>query len=260
MKVVLTIAGSDSSGGAGIQADLKTFEAFGVFGTSVITVLTAQNTQGVRDIHEISPSFVQEQIRSVLDDFNVSAIKIGMLYSKEIIEAVGEIIKDVKIPIVLDPVFISKVGSPLLQEDAVEAMKKLFQYATVITPNLYEAEQLFGYKYETNQAYQTVLDAPCPVLVKHHVVEMNECKKSIDRLVYKDETRTYHTPMLESTSLHGTGCSYSSAIAANLALKKSLDEAVAIAKEFVYQGILKSPGLGNGAGPINHKKALDVTK
>lgn len=249
MKVVLTIAGSDSSGGAGIQADLKTFEAFGVFGTSALTVLTAQNTSGVRSIEEVSVTFIKEQIQAVLDDFDVAALKIGMLFSKEIIEAVGEIISTLNIPVVLDPVFISKVGSPLLQEDTVEAMKKLFTYATLITPNMHEAEQLFGYKGADSNSLEELSKAPCPVLVKHLVQE----NLSVDQLFINGERKTFTSPMLKTTNLHGTGCSYSSAIAANLALGKALEEAIATSKEFVYQAILNAPNIGHGAGPINHK-------
>lgn len=257
MKVVLTIAGSDSSGGAGIQADLKTFEAFGLFGTSVITVLTAQNTTGVRSIEEVSVPFIKEQIQAVLDDFDVAAIKIGMLFSKEIIEAVGEIISELKIPIVFDPVFISKVGSPLLQEDAVQAMKQLFKYATVITPNMHEAEQLFSYKNEDDAVTLAALNAaPCPVLVKHTVEESGKGTLSVDQLFADGKRELFSSPMLETKNLHGTGCSYSSAIAANLALGKSLSEAIATSKEFVYKAILNAPDIGHGAGPINHKAGI----
>lgn len=256
MKVVLTIAGSDSSGGAGIQADLKTFEAFGVFGTSALTVLTAQNTSGVRSIEEVSVKFIKEQIQAVLDDFDVAAIKIGMLYSKEIIDAVAQMIIPLKIPIVLDPVFISKVGSPLLQEDAVEAMKKLFEYVTLITPNMHEANKLFGYEYGDSDSLIELTKAPCPVLIKHQVLEMSESNVSVDQLFFKHEKRVFQSPLLETTNLHGTGCSYSSAIAANLALGKTLEEAIAISKEFVYQAILNAPNIGHGAGPINHKAGV----
>ena len=134
MEVALTIAGSDSSGGAGIQADLKTFEAFGVFGCSALTVLTAQNTTGVTNIQEVSPSFVKEQIEAVLKDFDVKVIKIGMLFSNEIIDVVRDSIKDLDLPIVFDPVFISKAGSKLLNDDAVENLKSLFEYSTITTP------------------------------------------------------------------------------------------------------------------------------
>jgi len=256
MKVVLTIAGSDSSGGAGIQADLKTFEAFGVFGTSALTVLTAQNTAGVRSIQEIPVAFIKEQIQAVLDDFDVAAIKIGMLFSKDIIEAVDAMITDLKIPIVVDPVFISKVGSPLLQDDAVEAMKKLFEKVTVITPNMHEAERLFGYKHGDSESLEKLVASPCSVLIKHQVLKMENENVSVDQLFTGHQKRVFQSPMLETTNLHGTGCSYSSAITANLALGKTLEEAIEISKEFVYQAILNAPNIGHGAGPINHKAGV----
>jgi len=253
MKVVLTIAGSDSSGGAGIQADLKTFEAFGVFGTSTLTVLTAQNTTGVSTIQEVKPSFVKEQIQAIFKDFEVSAIKIGMLYSKEIIEVVKEEIKELDIPIVLDPVFISKAGSPLLQEDAVEAMKELFEYAKVITPNTYEAKALFDYEFGDSASLDSIMQAPTAVLIKNHLLEMQGNKISIDQLFFGNQKRVFQTPYLETTNLHGTGCSYSSAITANLALGKSLEESIQRAKEFINAALESAPKIGNGPGPINHK-------
>lgn len=253
MKVALSIAGSDSSGGAGIQADLKTFEAFGVFGTSVLTVLTAQNTAGVRDIQEVSPDFVKNQIEAVLEDFDVSAIKIGMLYSKEIIEVVKAIIKDLSIPIVLDPVFISKAGSPLLKEDAVEAMKTLFEDALVITPNQYEAKALFDYDFNDVSTYEKLMEAPTAVLVKNHVQEIEGDTVSSDQLFYAHERQTFQTPYLQTTNLHGTGCSYSSAIAANLALGHSLETSIQNAKDFINAALLEAPSIGSGPGPINHK-------
>ncbi|MDD2906699.1 MAG: bifunctional hydroxymethylpyrimidine kinase/phosphomethylpyrimidine kinase [Sulfurimonas sp.] len=256
MKVVLTIAGSDSSGGAGIQADLKTFEAFGLFGTSAITVLTAQNTQGVRSIAPLGAAFIKEQIAAVLDDFDVAAIKIGVLYSKEIIEAVREIISTLDIPIVLDPVFISKVGSPLLEDGAIEAMKTLFAHVSLITPNMYEAHALFGYKHGDTASLEQLHHTPCPVLIKHQILEMPHQKVSVDQLFYKHQKRIFQSPMIETTNLHGTGCSYSSAIAANLALGHSLEKSIEISKAFIYQAILHAPNIGHGAGPINHKAGV----
>jgi hydroxymethylpyrimidine/phosphomethylpyrimidine kinase len=253
MKVVLTIAGSDSGGGAGIQADLKTFEAFGLFGTSAITVLTAQNTTGVSGIFEVTPEFVKAQIQAVLQDFDVAAIKIGMLYSTQIIHAIKDVIKDLDMPIVLDPVFISKVGSPLLQSDAVAAMRELFEYVTLITPNLYEAKELFGYKHGDSASLENVMACSAPVLIKNHILEMPDGKKSIDLLYTKEKKRVFIAEALESSNLHGTGCSYSSAIAANLALGKSLEESIEISKKFIYDAIKYAPNLGHGAGVINHK-------
>lgn len=253
MKVVLTIAGSDSSGGAGIQADLKTFEAFGVYGASVLTVLTAQNTSGVRDIQEVSPSFVKEQIKAVLDDFDVSAIKIGMLYSKEIIEVVEEVISELNMPIVLDPVFISKAGSKLLKPDAVEAMKKLFEYVVLITPNSYEAEALFGYKFGDSASLKNIIQSPAAVLIKNHFLEIGSEKRIIDQLCFRHQKRVFEMPYIETTNLHGTGCSYSSAITANLALEYSLEESIRIAREFISEALIYAPSIGSGSGPINHK-------
>ncbi|MDY0117105.1 MAG: bifunctional hydroxymethylpyrimidine kinase/phosphomethylpyrimidine kinase [Sulfurimonadaceae bacterium] len=254
MKVVLTIAGSDSSGGAGIQADLKTFEAFGVFGASAITVLTAQNTTGVRSLYEVSPNFIKEQIKAVLEDFDVSVIKIGMLYSVDIICAIRDIIKDLKIPIVLDPVFISKVGSPLLQPEAVEEMKTLFPYVSIITPNLYEAQELFGFSHGDTASLDRVINCGAPVLIKNQLLEINHQKLSIDQLFVKHQKRVFESPFVDTSNLHGTGCSYSSAIAANIALGHTLEEAIQISKKFIYEAIQSAPNLGKGAGPVNHKQ------
>jgi len=259
MKVVLTIAGSDSSGGAGIQADLKTFEAFGVFGTSVITVLTAQNTQGVSDIYPIEPAFIKAQIDAVLNDFEVSAIKIGMLYSNEIIDVVYEAIKACNVPIVFDPVFISKAGSKLLSDDAIENMKSLFKYATLITPNIYEAEALFGYRFAHTPSLEAIFELPCSVVIKNHKLEMNNHYRSIDTMYTNRSKSVFDTPYIQKNSnTHGTGCSFSSAIAANLALGKSLEASVAIAKKFVYVGINNAPQIGEGNGPISHKKGGEI--
>jgi len=255
MKVVLSIAGSDSSGGAGIQADLKTFEAFGVFSTSVITVLTAQNTTGVKNIHEVQPSFIKEQIEAVFEDFDVAALKIGMLYNKEIINLIKEQISKLRIPIVLDPVFISKSGSSLLKEDGVEAMKELFEYVSVVTPNQYEAKQLFGYAFGDSDSLHSIINAPTAVLVKNHLLETADKKISVDQLFLHRQKRVFQTPYLDTNNLHGTGCSYSSAICANLALGKTLEESIQIAKTFIYEALLHAPNIGKGVGPINHKRA-----
>lgn len=255
MKVVMSIAGSDSSGGAGIQADLKSFEAFGVFGTCAITVLTAQNTMGVSDFAEIAPEFVKAQIGMIQKDFELSAIKIGMLYSKEIIQAVREAICELKIPIVLDPVFVSKAGSTLLQEDAMEEMKTLFEYATLITPNSCEAHALFGYEFAHSPSLEAIMKLGVPVLVKNHILETPSGKMSIDQLFLGHQKRVFQMPYIETTNTHGTGCSYSSAIAANLALGHSLEESIEISKKFIYEAILNAPNIGHGAGPINHKTA-----
>lgn len=256
MKVVLTIAGSDSCGGAGIQADLKTFEAFGVFGASALTVITAQNTTGVRALEALQPEFITTQIQAVLEDFDVSVIKIGMLYSVEIIKAVREIIKDLSIPIILDPVFISKAGSPLLKPEAIEEMKSLFAYVTLITPNMYEAKELFGYIHGDTASLEALQSAPCPVLIKHQLLEMPTGAVSVDQLFKEGRKAVFTSPAIDTSNLHGTGCSYSSAIAANIALGNTLEESIEIAKNFIYQAIQQAPNIGHGAGVINHKAGV----
>lgn len=254
MKVVLSIAGSDSSGGAGIQADLKTFEAFGVFGTTAITVLTAQNTTGVEQIVPMEASFVKEQIHMVFKDFDVAAIKIGMLFNKDIIETVAEAIKGLDIPIVLDPVAISKAGSHLLKDDAVKAMHTLFDDVTLITPNHHEAHAFFGYKHGEPKSYEVMQGLSTPVLVKHHTIELPEGRFSVDKLYFQHQKRVFPSALIETSNLHGTGCSYSSAITANLALGHSLDQSISIAKKFVTHALIKAPNIGNGPGPIHHKQ------
>lgn len=254
MKVVLSIAGSDSSGGAGIQADLKTFEAFGVFGATAITVLTAQNTTGVDEIFPIEASFVKRQITSIFEDFDVSAIKIGMLFNKEIIEVVRDVIKDLSIPIVLDPVSISKVGSPLLEDNAFMAMHTLFEHVTLITPNQHEAYAFFGYKHGDEKSLKKMQSIYTPVLVKHRVIELAEGRFSVDNLYFHQQKHVFQTPLIETSNLHGTGCSFSSAITANLALGYTLEKAITISKQFINDALTTAPGIGNGPGPINHKK------
>jgi len=260
MRVVLSIAGSDSSGGAGIQADLKTFEAFGVFGTSVITVLTAQNTRGVTGIESISSEFVKAQLKAVFEDFDVAAIKVGMLYSIDIIEVLKPFLIECNVPVVLDPVFISKAGSPLLQDDAINKMKELFEYATVITPNRFEAKALFGYEDDNISKPLNVGELKVPVLVKNHIVQSSGKKMSSDTLFQDNQLRTFKSSHIQTNNLHGTGCSYSSAIAANLALGKSLEESIDISKRFITQALINAPSIGHGPGPINHKQGGENVK
>lgn len=249
MKVVLTIAGSDSSGGAGIQADLKTFEAFGVFGTSAITVLTAQNTTGVQSIFALPLEFIAQQIQSVLSDFDVAAIKIGMLYDADIIRLISDLIAPLDIPIILDPVCVSKAGASLLQDDAIEALYDLSRIVTLTTPNLHEAYQLFGYKSGDTDSLKKVIEHPAPILIKHHVME----NITADLLYFAHQKRVFTSDLIDSTSQHGTGCSYASAIAANLALGYSLEESILRSKRFITEAIRNAPSLGHGRGPINHK-------
>ncbi|CZE49790.1 bifunctional hydroxymethylpyrimidine kinase/phosphomethylpyrimidine kinase [Campylobacter geochelonis] len=241
MKVLLSIAGSDSSGGAGIQADIKTAEYFGVFSTTAITALTAQNTCGVSDVMSVSPEFIKEQINAVKSDFEIAALKLGMLFNKEIMAVVFEFIKELSVPVVLDPVFISKAGSVLMSDENIDEIKKLFEFSTIITPNLHEAKRLFGQDLK--------VDAPCNVLIKN----LCEGEFSVDRLIYKDKSvREFKELCLQSQNLHGTGCSFSTAIASNLALGKSLENAIEISKSFITKAIRNAPNLGHGKGPIRH--------
>lgn len=258
MKVVLTIAGSDSSGGAGIQADLKSFEAFGVFGTSVVTVLTAQNTQGVTEIFPVDAQFVKKQLEAVQADFEIAAIKIGMLFSNDIIEVVKQFIEKLDIPIVFDPVFISKAGSKLLNDDAIEKLRSLLDLSSVATPNLFEAKALFGHQNEIIDE-TSLLQAPCPVVVKNQLQTSNTLK-SIDTLYFDGNQKDYESPYIQTTNTHGTGCSFSSAIAANLALGRSLDESITLAKAFIHEAIKHAPNLGHGMGPIAHKRGGELVK
>ena len=255
MKVVLSIAGSDSGGGAGIQADLKTFENFDVFGVTAITVLTAQNTKGVVAIAEVPKGFVSQQLNAIMADFEIAAIKIGMLYNISIIQEVEDFLKKIKnIPIVFDPVFISKAGSKLLQDDAIEPLKKLLAYSTICTPNQFEAKILFGYEFGDSYNLRNITNLPCAILIKNHKVEKQGRLFSVDSLFLNGERFSFETPFVDSNALHGTGCSYSSAIAANLALGKNLKESIVVAKEFVFNGITKSPKIGYGPHPILHKQ------
>lgn len=253
MQNVLTIAGSDSCGGAGIQADLKTFEAHGLYGASVVTVLTAQNTTGVKDIYEVDARFIQSQIESLLQDLDIKAIKIGMLFNKEIIQVVKNSIRNLDIPIVLDPVFVSKAGSALLETEAVNELKELCKYAKLVTPNMYEARQLFDYEEDKKHDLNKIRELKTNVLIKNHIKEINNVIYSIDYLYTKNDIKSFHTPYIRTKNLHGTGCTLSSAIASNLALGKSLEESIKKAKEYVYEAILSAPNIGKGTGVINHK-------
>jgi hydroxymethylpyrimidine/phosphomethylpyrimidine kinase len=247
MRVILSIAGSDSGGGAGIQADIKTAEAFGCFAATALTAVTAQNTRGVSGVVGIEPAFVVSQIRAVLDDFDVAAIKVGMLGSKEAARAVAPILREFKKPIVLDPVAISRAGSKLLDDEAKSALLELFPLATVVTPNHFEADY-----FELLSDKSAVLPS-ANILIKNIAPDSSE---AIDRLfidgVWK---RDFVTPFAQKRNTHGTGCTYSSAITCALALGHSLEKSIEQAKNYIYQAITTAPNLGQGNGPIRHKFA-----
>ena len=257
---VLTIAGSDSGGGAGIQADLKTFAANGCYGMSVITALTAQNTQGVTAIHALPPSFAVEQMTAVFTDIGADAVKIGMLYSAELIEAVAEGLNQFRARnIVLDPVMVAQSGDKLLQDDAIQAVKDhLMPVADVVTPNLPEAEVLLGRKIESFEdvkraARELATNGGRSILIKGgHMAESN----STDLLYLTEEDRfvILEAERIDSRNNHGTGCTLSSAIAANMARGSDIEEAVTKAKTFISNAIRAGAAykIGHGHGPVHH--------
>jgi hydroxymethylpyrimidine/phosphomethylpyrimidine kinase len=251
----LTIAGSDSGGGAGIQADLKTFAVLGVWGMSAITSITVQNTKGVTGVSDVSAEVVGAQIRAVATDIGVDAAKTGMLSSAEIVEAVADAIEDAGVPnVVVDPVFVSKHGDVLLREDAVEALRKrIVPLATLVTPNLPEAAGLAGFDVEIqadmDRAARAILDLGArSVLVKGGHLEGSS---SDDLFADGDRAEWLKSERLRSPNTHGTGCVLSASIAAYLARGKSLFEAVRGGKEFVTDAIRHALALGGGIGPVN---------
>lgn len=253
--IALTIAGSDSGGGAGIQADTKTFQELGVFGTTAITSLTAQNTLGVHGIFEVTPAFLKQQIDAVLADFNVQAIKTGMLYSAEIIEVVADVMKMQDIPLVVDPVMIAKGGQGLLKEDAVTALKtKLLPLTTICTPNIPEAEVLTGMTINTESDVEVAAKKILALGVQYVVIKGGHLQGefSIDTIYGDNGYFTMKTPRVETKDTHGTGCTFSAAITAHLAQGLSIEAAIIEAKRFIQLAISTPLSIGNGHGPTNH--------
>lgn len=248
--VALTIAGSDPSGGAGIQADLKTFHQFGVYGEAVITLITVQNTSGVKRVECLDPDLVAQQIRAVLDDIPPRAIKLGALGNAAIIEAVAGALAGSNAPLVLDPVMVSKHGARLLAVEAVAALKRwLIPRAFVVTPNLPEAAALTGEEQMSNAAQALVSLGAAAALVKGG---HSTGPHSDDLLLYNGAWRTFAQQRIDTRHTHGTGCTYAAAIAAELAKDADLPSAIERAKRFVTEAIRTAPGLGHGSGPLNH--------
>jgi hydroxymethylpyrimidine/phosphomethylpyrimidine kinase len=257
--VALTIAGSDPSGGAGIQADLKTFHQRGVYGTSVVTLLTAQNTRSVRAVEILSPEIVAAQLQAVLEDIPPSAAKTGALGNYEIVCLVADEARNFRFPLVVDPVMMSKHGQSLMMEEAREAMRELLlPSAFLVTPNLPEAAALAG---------MLVLDIPAmeeaalkiadlgaqAVLVKGGHLESD----AIDVLYWEGKFSYYRSPRILTKHTHGTGCTYSACITAELAKGRNLPDAVDIAKKYITKAIETNPGLGKGSGPVNHHASIE---
>lgn len=255
MRTALTIAGSDSSGGAGIQADIKTMTMNGVFATSAITALTAQNTTGVQGIFEVSPEFLAKQLDSVFTDIRPDAVKIGMVASSGLIEAIADKLTEYKAEnIVVDPVMVATSGAKLISDDAIGCLKeKLFPLAAVLTPNIPEAEVLADMK--IGSAEEMIVAAKvisekysCAVLCKggHQLNDAND-------LLYRDGSyRWFNGKRIDNPNTHGTGCTLSSAIAANLAKGFDLDSSVERAKAYISGALAAMLDLGAGSGPMNH--------
>jgi hydroxymethylpyrimidine/phosphomethylpyrimidine kinase len=256
MKQVLTIAGSDSGGGAGIQADIKAMSANGVFAMSAITAVTAQNTEEVTDVFELPLSIIAAQIDAVFDDFDVSAVKTGMLSSVEIVKVVAKLLKPQNVAnLVVDPVMIAKSGHRLLKPDAVEAlMHELIPLALVVTPNIHEAQQLSGIEIKTlndaRRAAKIIHRLGCRhVLIKGgHLLE----DRATDLLYDGRFFELFKSEFIDTPHTHGTGCTFASAIAAHLALGKPLTQAVTAAKAYLTEAIRHGLSIGHGKGPTNH--------
>jgi hydroxymethylpyrimidine/phosphomethylpyrimidine kinase len=253
----LTIAGSDSGGGAGIQADLKTFQELKVFGMSALTAVTAQNTLGVQGVYPLSVEAVKQQIESIGTDLGTDAVKTGMLFSSEIIQAVAEKIKQFGWKnIVVDPVMIAKGGAPLLQDEAVSALKNdLLPLATVITPNIPEAEVLTEISIRTLEDRQKAAKRLHELGVKYVVIKGGHDEgesEAVDLLYDGEEFSYFKSKRLETKNTHGTGCTFAAAITAELAKGSNVKEAVQTAKDFIQAAIENELGIGHGHGPTNH--------
>lgn len=263
METALSIAGSDSGGGAGIQADLKTFEAYGVFGTTVVTALTAQNTVGVQGVWPSTLEAVRGQMKAVLEDFDIRAAKTGMLYSAEIIREVAATWRGRKAPLVVDPVMVATSGDLLLQPDAITALREeLFPIARIITPNIPEAEALTGMSIRSEMDMERValrLSEEFPdqyILLKggHLGLRGNERESSVtDLLAFKGRVDYFSGPYIDTPNTHGTGCTLSAAIVANLVKGSDVHQAVSAARRFVTDAIRYSwANLGKGKGSLRH--------
>jgi hydroxymethylpyrimidine/phosphomethylpyrimidine kinase len=255
MNKVLSIAGSDCSGGAGIQADIKTITVHKMYAMSVITALTAQNTTGIRSVYEVSPHFVSEQLDMICSDIRPDAVKIGMVSDPAIIEVIAEkLILYELMNIVLDPVMISTSGKKLLKEEASQVLvSKLIPLASVITPNLSEAEFLSGVKIQSKEdmiqaAKEIALWYDGSILIKGGHLEGS----SDDLLYEKGDLIWFEQVNIDNPNTHGTGCTLSSAIACNISEGKDMAQSVALAKEFITGAIQAGLSIGNGNGPLNH--------
>ena len=256
MRTALTIAGSDSGAGAGIQADLKTFAAHGVYGTTAITAVTAQNTRGVSTFDAVSPELIRQQIEAVMADLGADAAKTGMLPSATVVETVAKAIADFDIPfVVVDPVMLAKSGDGLSDDGAVEAMKtELLRHAFVATPNIPEAEALSGVSIATEQdrreaARRIASLGPSLVVIKGGHFATAEI---VDLLYDGREFVEFRHARVAGRHTHGTGCTFAAALASHLALGRSVRDAIPLIQEYIAGAIQNAPELGEGNGPMNH--------
>lgn len=260
--VALTIAGSDPSGGAGIQADLKTFAAHGVYGSSVITLLTAQNTRGVRRVQMVDPDFVTEQLESVLEDLPVAALKTGALGDEKIIHAVAKVLRDKAIPLVIDPVMVAKSGDALLEPGAVAALREeLLPLAMLCTPNAPEAAYLYGLEPGRLKVPEDLLalaqaHPEHDLLLKGGHLSGHEVT---DYLMYKGQIEVFRFKRIDTRHTHGTGCTLSAAITAQLARGEALPQVVGRARRYLQAAIEQAPDLGAGHGPLEHFPEMPTT-
>lgn len=254
LSVALTIAGSDPIGGAGIQADLKTFHQFGVYGEAVITLLTVQNTVRVERVDCVPAELVLAQLRAVLDDIPPQAAKTGALGNCEIVEAVAAAAAEFRFPLVVDPVMVSKHGQPLISPEAVAAVRDLLlPRAALICPNLHEAEQLTGMPVNSLDDMRAAAKRLCEMGAGAALVKGGHLQGSAADVLYDGQDwREFTAPHYDTQHTHGTGCTLSAGITAEIARGASIQAAVARAKNFVTQAIRSNPGLGHGAGPLNH--------
>lgn len=256
--IALTIAGSDSGGGAGIQADLKTFQELGTFGTSVLTAITAQNTNGVHGVQAVDTDIIDGQLEAVMTDLRPKAAKTGMIFSPEIIALIAERLTQYgPIQLVVDPVMIAKGGASLLQEEAIEALRtKLVPLATVITPNIPEAEVLAEMTIENEDDLHEAADRILKLGAEHVIIKgghSDDPQFSEDYIVSTDGSSfRLQSPRIDTADTHGTGCTFSAAIAANLAKGMSVEEAITEAKVFIQSAIQYGLHIGSGHGPTNH--------
>ncbi len=258
--VALTIAGSDPIGGAGIQADLKTFHQFGVYGEAVITLLTVQNTVRLERVECVPAELVIAQLRAVLEDIPPQAAKTGALGNREIVAAVAAAAADFRFPLVVDPVMVSKHGQPLISPEAIEAVRTLLvPRAALVCPNLPEAEELTGIPVRSVDDMRTAARRLCEMGAKAAIVKGGHLQDSaVDVLFDGQDWREFAAPHFDTPHTHGTGCTFSAGITAELARGATLHAAVTRAKSYITQAIRSNPGLGHGAGPLNHHAAAGL--